>query len=111
MQKIIMQSYAKKVGPPYFKLFYFYAFSIINYVNLWLKTIKIFSLDYRVPRKFRIFNLALCSTICGTETRLQDLLHFFGSCSTFSGSCSTNCGTVPKKVELFHFFSVFLDTA
>ena len=40
-------------------------------------------------------NLALCSTICGTETRLQDLFHILGR-------CSTNCGTVPLFVELFH---------
>ena len=38
-----------------------------------------------------------CSTICGTETRLQDLFHFLGSCSTFLGRCSTNCGTFPQK--------------
>ena len=68
--------------------------------NYWL----IFSLDYRVPRKFKMFNLALCPTICGTETRLEDLFHFFRS-------CSTNCVTVPQKVELFHFVSVSLDTA
>ena len=58
-----------------------------------------------------MINLALCSTICGTETRLQDQFHFLGRCSTFLRRCSINCGTVPQKVELFHFVSVFLDTA
>ena len=56
-----------------------------------------------------MFNLALCSTICGTETHLQDLFHFLGRCSTFLRHCSINCGTVPQKVGLFHFVWVFLD--
>ena len=68
--------------------------------NYWL----IFSRVYRVARRFKIFNLAICSTICGTEIRLQDLFHFLGG-------CSTNCGTAPQKVELFHFLSAFLNTA
>ena len=49
-----------------------------------------------------MFNLAFCSTIWWSETRLKDLFHFMWSCSTFSGRCSTNCGTVLQKVELFH---------
>ena len=44
------------------------------------KTINLFLLDYRVPRKSIMFFLALCSTICGI---------------------------VPHKVELLHFLSVF----
>ena len=43
-----------------------------------------------------MFNLVLCSTICGTETRLQDLFRFLGS-------CSTNCGTVPLCVGLLGY--------
>ena len=36
----------------------------------------IFSLDYRVPREFKKFNLALSFKIFGTDTRLQDLFQF-----------------------------------
>ena len=79
----------------------YYVWKLLTNILAWLLS----------PYKFKMFNLAFCSTICWSETRLQDLFHFMGSCSTFSGRCSTNCGTVPQKVELFHFMWVFLDTA
>ena len=50
---------------------------------------------FQSPYKFKVFNLAFFSTICWSETRLQDLFHK-------RWNCSTKGGTVPQKVELFH---------
>ena len=83
--------------------FYFYAFSILLIFmveNYWI----IFLLDFKNPyRNLNMINLAICSTIFGTETRFQDLFHFLGSCSTFLGRCSTKSGTVPLCVGLLGY--------
>ena len=47
-------------------LFYLYASSIIYYV--WNQSTHIFAKLWS-PYKFKMFNLAICSTICGTEIR------------------------------------------
>ena len=50
----------------------------------------------KAPKKVeQLLKASHCSTICGTETRLQDMFNFFGSYSTFLGA-------VPQIVELFH---------
>ena len=65
----------------------------------------IFSLEYRVSRKFKMLNLA---TICGSETRLQDLFHIFGTLFHKKCNCSIKIGTVPLCVGLLGYCRILI---
>ena len=85
----------------------YYVWKLLTNILAWLQS----------PYKLKVFNLAFFSTICWSETRLQDLFHKLWNCSTKGGTVPQkvelfhkkwNCS---KKVEQFHFVLVFLDTA